>query len=40
MDEREHTKAELAKMEKVRRYLLDENIIDDEGFVDYVNTLI
>ena len=40
MDEREHTKAELAKMEKVRRYLLDENIIDDEGFIDYVNTLI
>ena len=34
MDEREHTKAELAKMEKVRRYLLDENIIDDEGFVE------
>ena len=40
MDEREHTKAELAKMEKVRRYLLDENIIDDEGFIDYVNTLL
>ena len=39
MDEREHTKAELAKMEKVRRYLLDENIIDDEGFIEYVNTL-
>ena len=39
MDEREHTKAELSKMEKVRRYLLDENIIDDESFIDYVNTL-
>ena len=39
MDEREHTRAELAKMEKVRRYLLDVNIIDDEGFIDYVSTL-
>ena len=39
MDEREHTKTELVKMEIVRRYLLEENIIDDEGFIEYVNSL-
>lgn len=38
MDDREHTKTELLKMEKVRRYLLEENIIDDEGFIEYVNS--
>ncbi|MBQ9652585.1 MAG: hypothetical protein IJV13_10345 [Prevotella sp.] len=39
MDEREHTKRELRKMESVRRFLLEENIIDNEGFEDYVNTI-
>ena len=29
----------LLGMDKVRRYLLDENIIDDEGFIVYVYTL-
>ena len=31
--EREHTRKELEKMESVRRFLLDMNIIDD-GFID------
>lgn len=39
MQEREHTQKELAKMDKVRRFLLEENIIDDEGFIDYVSEL-
>lgn len=39
MQEREHTKVELVKLEKVRHYLLDANIIDDEGFVEYLNEL-
>lgn len=39
MEEREHTRKELEKLEKVRSFLLNENIIDDEGFVEYVNTL-
>lgn len=37
MQEREHTSVELVKLEKVRRYLLDANITDDEGFVEYLN---
>ncbi len=32
MQEREHTRNELTKLEKVRRYLLEENITDDIGF--------
>lgn len=39
MQEREHTSNELLKMEKVRRYLLDEGIIDDDGFIDYMQEL-
>lgn len=39
MEERDHTKAELTKLEKVRRFLLNENIIDDDSFIDYVNTI-
>lgn len=39
MQEREHTTEELRKMEYVRNYLLSENIIDNESFVDFVNTL-
>ena len=39
MEEREHTKKELVKMEKVRSFLLNENIIDNDSFVEYMNTL-
>lgn len=39
MQEREHTQLELIKIEKVRRFLLDERIIDEEGFTDYINEL-
>ena len=30
---------ELVKMDRVRRFLLEENIIDDDGFVDYMSEL-
>lgn len=39
MMEREHTQAELSKMETVRQFLLNEGIIDDDGFIEYLNTL-
>lgn len=39
MQEREHTLAELSKMEKVRRYLLEEQIIDDESFIEHLKEL-
>lgn len=39
MEERDHTKAELTKLEKVRRFLLNEDIIDDDSFIDYVTTI-
>ncbi len=39
MQEREHTLAELDKLEMVRTFLLNEGIIDDDGFIDYLNTL-
>lgn len=39
MEERNHTKAELAKQEKVRCFLLNEDIIDDDSFIDYVTTI-
>lgn len=39
MEEREHTRRELVKMEKVRAFLLHEHIIDDDSFVEYMNTL-
>ena len=39
MQERSHTLAELTKMEKVRQFLLDEQIIDDESLIDYLNEL-
>lgn len=39
MQEREHTRKELVKIDKVRRYLLEEGIIDDSGFIDYINEL-
>lgn len=39
MQEREHTLAELARMEKVRSYMLDNNIIDKDSFDDYMKEL-
>ena len=39
MEELDHTKAELTKLEKVRRFLLNEDIIDDDSFIDYVTTI-
>lgn len=39
MQEREHTSEELKKMEKVRNFLLNENIINNEGFEDYLREL-
>lgn len=37
MQEREHTLNELSRMECVRQFLLDENIIDDESFIEYLS---
>ena len=39
MQDRELTQHVLIKIEKVRRFLLDERIIDEEGFTDYINEL-
>lgn len=39
MQERQHTQLELMKIEKVRRFLLDENVIDEDAFIDYINEL-
>ena len=39
MDEREHTREELIKLELVRSFLLNENIIDDDSFVEFMNTI-
>lgn len=36
MEDRIHTMAELAKMEQVRNYLLDNGVYDLEGFKDYL----
>ena len=35
MQEREHTLVELARMEKVRRFMLDNNIMDKDSFDDF-----
>lgn len=37
MQEWEHTLSELVKMEKVRQYLVDNNVIDDDSFTDFIN---
>lgn len=37
MPERVHTLAELAKMEHVRNYLIDNGVFDIDGFNDYIN---
>ena len=39
MQEREHTLLELEKMEQVRRFLLEQNIIDKDAFTDYMSEL-
>lgn len=39
MEERPHAKAELVKLDRVRNFLLSEGIIENDSFVDYVNTL-
>lgn len=36
MKERDHTRRELEKLEKVKRFLIDNHIVDDEGFIDYL----
>jgi len=38
MPEREHTLAELHKMESVRDFLISEGIVDEDGFIDYLQT--
>lgn len=39
MQEREHTLVELARMEKVRRFLLDNEISDMDSFKDYLQEM-
>lgn len=39
MQERDHTAAQLAMIERVRRFLLSEHIVDDESFMEYVAEL-
>lgn len=39
MQERKHTLIELQKMEDVRNFLISENIIDNESFIDYMSEL-
>ncbi len=40
MQERQHTIDELSKMERVRNYLIDEHIVDNESFIDYLSELL
>ena len=39
MEEREHTRQELDKIEKVRNFLINESIIDDDSFIEYIAEL-
>lgn len=39
MQEREHTLVELARMEKVRRFMLDNGIADMDSFKDYLTEI-
>jgi hypothetical protein len=39
MAEREHTRLELEKIERVRNFLLSEHIVDDESFIEYIAEL-
>lgn len=36
MEEREHTRRELVKIEKVRNFLIDKGIVDEDGFFEYI----
>ena len=40
MQEREHTLVELARMEKVRRFLINNNIADKDSFMDFLNEIL
>ena len=37
MAERSHTLAELAKLEQVRNYLIDNGVYDLDGLIDYTD---
>lgn len=39
MQERQHTLVELQKMENARNFLINENIIDNDSFIDYMREL-
>ena len=39
MRERTHTLRELSKMEQVRNLLLENGVIDNEGFEDYLHEM-
>ena len=39
MGEREHTLKELSKMEQVRNFLISNQAIDADGFVDFLSEL-
>ena len=39
MQEREHTLKELNKMEQVRKFLINNQAIDADGFVDFLSLL-
>lgn len=39
MQERNHTLQELINMEKVRQFLIENHVIDEDAFVDYLNEL-
>ena len=37
MQEREHTLMQLTRMEKVRNVLIEADVVDDAGFMEFVN---
>ena len=39
MEERQHTLQEINKMEKVRNFLIEEDIVDQDSFLDYQESL-
>ena len=39
MEDREHTRHELTKIERVKNFLLSEHIIDDDSFIEYIAEL-
>lgn len=38
MGEREHTRRELVKIESVRNFLIENGVVDEDGFFDYINS--